>query len=111
MKLLIIKWLLATYFFLKNFTINAAHCTVTAGVIWLVLKYLVNFEVGYVTLIGLTYIFGLLSRTAAYDFRVPPIPVYAYKQINGRHYIYAANTQEFRKDVDIHSALEKKIRK
>lgn len=87
------------------------HVAVTSAAIWLVMKYVVEFEVGYVPLAGVIYIFGILSRSAAYDFKVNPVMVYLYKRINGRDYIYAADIQLFRKDIDIHSALEKKIRK
>lgn len=109
------KLFLTTANFFLSFAYDLAktilHDILVTLMVWLVLTYVVQFPVGYVPLLGLIYIFGVLARTASHHFKVDPILVYAYKKINGRDYIYAANAEIFRKDVDIHSALEKKIRK
>lgn len=111
MKAKVLKFLVSFLVALNNMFWTIAHDAMTAACVWLVMKYVVEFEINYVPLVGLVYIFGILTRSAATHFKVPPIPVYGYKQFNGHHYIYAASTHEFKKDLHIQAALEEKIRK
>jgi len=92
---------------LINFAQTIALSATYAFIYWLVLDHVVGVKFDYLPVLGVTYIYGVAARTIAHHFVAKPTLVYQYQKIGGKDYVFAADINTFRYDVQLARALQK----